>query len=237
MDPAPPPPAEAPVAEAEASRGRFRIRVAVLIAVVSIAGAVVAWRASVSSITAAALDQEAEQQLLQQQAREAVLKGQVANDLVVYVRYQEHVKAWRLLSKKADEIRDHNSSLAASFDTQAQGELALARSLRLYFQGGTPDFGDAKGNVVYDATFVLRNVIEGDPQLAVLHPDETFLEAHDVHGKTVNLVAIVALFIAAVFLLTIAQFARRGLRFLFAGAGVLVTTAGFALWAIVEVTQ
>ena len=231
--PAPPPPESSP----EHPRDRFRIRVAALIAIVSIAGAVVAWRASVSSIHAAALDQEAEQQLLQQQQREALLKGQVANDLVVFARYQEHVRAWRLLAAKADDVRKGDPDLANSFDTQAQGELALARTIRPYFQAGTPDFGDASGAVVYDPQFVLRNLVGSDPQLAVLHPEETFEEAHAAHTKVVDLIAIVALLIAAVFLLTLAQFARRRIRMVFAGAGVLVALSGVVLLTLVEILE
>jgi hypothetical protein len=234
MEPPAPPPPETPH---DAARDRFRIRVAVLIALVSISGALVAWRASVSSINAAALDQEAEQQLLQQQQREAVLKGQVANDLIVFSRYQEHVKSWRLLSKKAEQLRPHNPALADSFDTQAQGELALARSFRSYFQAGTPDFGNASGDVAYDPAFVLRNLLQSDPQLAVLHPDTTFEEAHHAHGVTVDLVAIVALLIAAVFLLTLAQFAGVGIRLFFAGIGVVVAVTGLSLWILVEVVK
>jgi hypothetical protein len=234
MDPpAPPPPHEA----RDHARDRFRIRVAALIALVSIGGALVAWRASVSSIHGAALDQEAEQQLLQQQERQAVLKGQVANDLVVFARYQEHVKAWRLLSANASRIRSKNPDLANSFDTQAQGELALARSARGFFQAGTPDFGNASGDVTYDPQFVLRNLLGSDPELAVLHPDATFAQAQDAHNKTVDLIAIVALLIAAVFLLTLAQFTGVGIRMFLAGSGALVAVAGLVLWALVEVLK
>jgi hypothetical protein len=214
----------------------FRIRVAVLIAIVSIAGAVGAWRASVSSIHAAALDQEGEQQLVQQEQRKAALVGKVANDLQLLARYQGHVKSWRILSTQADRMRPRNEDLAQSFEAQAQGELSQARALRPFFEAATPDFGDERGTVAYDPAFVLRNLEEGDPDLAVLRPDETFEEAHDAHGKTVDLVGVVALFIASVFMLTVAQFTRRGLRELFAVAGILVMVAGFVLFAVVEAT-
>ena len=207
---------------------------AILIAIVSIAGAVGAWRASVSSIHAAALDQEAVQQLVQVEQRKAALVGQVANDLQLLARYQEHVKSWRLLTAQADRLRDKNEELAQSFEAMAQGELAEARALRPFFEAATPDFGDEKGTVVYDPSFVLRNLEQGDQDLAVLKPEETFEEAHHGHGKVVDLVGVVALFIAAVFLLTVAQFARRGLRGIFAGAGVGVMVVGFAVFAYVE---
>jgi hypothetical protein len=214
----------------------FRIRVAVLIAVVSIAGALVAWRASLASIHAAALDQDAEQQLVQQEQRRAALEGQVANDLQLYGRYQEHIKAWRLLSAQADRIRSHNPDLAITLGAQAQNELGLARTLRPFFQAGLPDFGDDNGTVVYDPQFVLRNLFTGDRELAVLDPDEVFEEADDAHGKTVDLVAIVALLIAAIFLLTLAQFVRSNNRRLLAGAGAVVALAGIVLFVLVELS-
>ena len=230
----PPPPPEAPGPAAAEPADRFRTVVAVLIAVTSILGAVVAWRASVSSSDAGDLDEQATQELVLQEQELASIEGLVANDQRLFARYQEHILAWRILLRQADETRQSDVGLADALKAQAAGELALARSLRRFFQGGTPDFGDEEGKVVYDREFVMNNLRANNPELAELDPDATFALAEEEHDRTVRLVGVFTLVIVALFFLTIAQFAREAIRGLFAVAGVVVALAGLVLFALVE---
>lgn len=233
---APPVPPSADVAAADTGddRDRFRTIIAALIAITSILGAVVAWRASVSSTAAGDLDEQATQELVLQEQELASLEGLVANDLRLFGQYQEHILSWRILLKQADTARKDNVALADQLKAEGLGELSLARSLRAFFQGATPTFGDADGKVVYDRDFVLANLKENDQELKVLRPDVTFENAESEHDRTVKLVAVFTLVIVALFFLTIAQFARENVRTIFAIAGVAIAIGGLAGFVIVE---
>ncbi len=230
--PPPVPPSEDLTGEDDA--GRFKTVVAVLIAVTSILGAVVAWRASVSSNAAGDLDEQGTQELVLEEQERASIEGLVANDQRLFARYQEHILAWRLLQKQAEAQRGKDQELADALAAEAQGELALARSLRGFFQGGTPDFGDDEGVVAYDRDFVLANLEANNQYLPVLDPQATFRRADEEHDRTVRLVGVFTLVVVALFFLTIAQFAGAAIRGLFAVAGVAVGVAGLIAFALVE---
>jgi hypothetical protein len=235
--PAPPPPAPPAAAQpprADAGgRDRFRTRVAILIAVTSMIGAVVAFRASITSSNASSLDQLATQELVQQEQIEARLQGQVAQDLRLLGRYQQHVKAARLLERDANKVRGRFPELAERLATQAEGESYLARTMLPLFEV-PPTAPDGKGNVSYDCDVVLAQLQAGDPDLAVLDPEQTAADAEAEEQKTLYLVGIAALLVAALFFFTIAQLAKRSTRGIFGVAGALVLVTGVALFAVVE---
>ena len=213
----------------------FRTRIAVVIALVSIAGAFVAARASILSVRASDLDQISLQQLVQQQQLLADIEGQVAQDLRLFARYQERVLAWRLLERDARSVRREHPSLADRLEADARTELAIARSMRPFFNF-QPDLGDDQGRVKYDPVFARRYLVDTNVELRELRPDDTFRLAQDLHVQIVRLVGVAALLIAALFFLTLAQLVRRNVRHTFAGAGGVVLVVGLALFALVEVT-
>lgn len=215
-------------------RDRFRIVVPILIAVVSVLGAVVAMRASQLSIRASDLNETGLLQFVQREQELAAAEAAVDEDLRLLAQYQGHIRAWRLLEEDAGRIREDNPELAEALELQAQGELALARSLRPFFQAQLPDFGDREGVVEYDREEALRFLVEGNQRLQDLRPAETLERAREEHGRTVNLVLTVALFIAALVFLTVAQFASRSIRGAFAVGGVVVALAGVVVFVVLE---
>ncbi|HZD17480.1 MAG TPA: hypothetical protein VE669_05010, partial [Actinomycetota bacterium] len=144
-------------------RWSFRTVIAICIAVVSVLGAVAAWRAAVVSIRASDLNEDGLLALVQKEQVRTQLESTVDEDLRLFAEYQEHIKSWRLLQRDARKMRGSHPDLAESMRAEAQGELAVARALIPFFRGGTPDLGNGKGTVVYDRDFVLRNLQEVDP--------------------------------------------------------------------------
>jgi hypothetical protein len=182
-----------------------RVVVPILIAIVSMLAAVTFWRAAVASMEASSLEEEATRHLVQQDQREAELRGWVDYDWRLFLRYQEHIKNWRLLDRQAADVPDR-PALAARLSVHAQAELSTARALRLYFFGATPGFGNADGNVEYDRSYVAQSLIRNDSELREFRSESTFERASDAHDKTVHVIGIAAIFITALFFLTVARF-------------------------------
>ncbi|MDQ7828016.1 MAG: hypothetical protein QN122_05400 [Armatimonadota bacterium] len=210
----------------------FRTRIALAIAAVSVLGAVAAWHAAVTASAATDLDQQAVQERLRYELRLLEQEGIVNQDLRFAVRYQEHLKAWRLLRRAAAEARA-TPPLARALDTQAHAELALARALRPYFRGAQVSFGDGDGTFSYDRAYVLRQNLAHDSVLAELRPDALRVQAERAHLRAWWLVGVVTLFVAALVLLTLAELGGARVRGLFARTGTGLAGVALVLWGVV----
>lgn len=213
---------------------RFRTAIAIFIALVSIAGALVAWRASITSNEASTLDQTELQELAQKQQKEGAYANRVDEDLRLVDRYRAHVRDAELLSADATAARAANPVLADSLDAQAQSERAQAQALRAFFFA-KPATGPASA-IAYDRAFVMNYILTHDDDYQKLRPEATRLQAEHKHSKALNLIGLVTLFVAALFFLTLAQVLRTQIR-IFAGAGAFVTLVALALWALLELTS
>lgn len=213
-------------------RWSFRTVIAICIAVVSVLGAVAAWRAAVISIRASDLNEEGMLQLVQKEQVRARLESTVDEDLRLFAEYQTHVRHWQLLKRDARKVRRSNPELSAALNAEAQGELAVARALIPFFRGGTPALGTG-ADLAYERDFVLRNLQRTDPVFRELHPETSFALAREEHARTVQLVLVLALFVAGLFFLTLAQFTRVTIRGIFAGAGIVAATLALGLLIVV----
>ena len=211
--------------------------IAHLIVFVSIASAVVSWRASVFATTASDLDQAASQQLVQKQQLLAGKDGYVNEDLRLVAAFQEHLRSWKLLSQEADRMVRTDPGLATRLQSQASAELAMARSLSQFFVVLIPRLAlDRGGLVPYDRGAALQQEIQQDPELPALDPLSTQHQAHRAHLQTVRLVGVAAILVLSLFFLTIAQVARRRVRRIFWPAGAAVMIAGLVMFLVAEVT-
>lgn len=213
----------------------FRTVIAICIAVVSVLGAVAAWRAAVVSIRASDLNEDGMLALVQKEQVRAQLEALVDEDLRLFAEYQEHIKHWKLLQRDARKVRGRNPELAEALNAEAQGELATARAMIPFFRGGNPGLGGGTGDVAYDREFVLDNLKVFDPVFRELHPEDSFALARQEHARTVQLVLVLALFVAGLFFLTLAQFAREAIRGIFAGAGIVTALVALGLLVVVGI--
>ena len=219
----------------EPGAGRFRTGVAVAIAVISILGAIVAFRGTLAEQDARRLDQQGIQEQSQREQIITNLQAQVDEDIRNAGIYQEHLKASQILSDQAGKATD--PSLASSLRADAQAELVLAHTSERFFGGAIPnDSGKSGDAVTYDRDKTLARLEANNDQLRELRPDQTIASADEKHIQSNNLVGLVTLFIAALLFLTLAQFTRRGMREIFAAAGGVVAIAGVLLWIVVERT-
>lgn len=187
---------------------------ALLIGYTSILSAVVAWRASLSSIDAGRYESLAVQE---QARREQLLRqseGVVSQDLRLVTGYREHALAALELQAQADEVRADNPELAETLDLEAHGRRALARALQPFVLGQAGVSLNDDGTAAYDAERILRLMRESDTELRELRPEVTLESANAADRHTLTLVALAALLVAGLLFLTIAQVTRRrgGLR-------------------------
>jgi hypothetical protein len=191
--------------------------ISLLITVVSILGAIAAWRASVVSGNAGGLDQQATQERVRQQQIEGEIHAQVDQDLRLFPRYLSHLSTWGVLKEKAAQEQSGNPQLADDLRGDAQEELALARTI---YQALSvkPLFGQTN----YDEKFSLDYLRQYNLDLVGLAPEETAVLAEEERERGVRMVGIAALFIASLFFLTLAQVGRRTIRQVFGLAGLLI---------------
>ena len=207
---------------------------ALLIAFASIMAAVIAWRASLASIDAKRYESLAVQQQARRQQIERELEGTVEQDLRFVDAYQEHALAARQLQAQADSLRPTDPTTADQLDLDAQGELALARSVLPFFVGASGIRLADDGSVPYDRAYVLRNLQEGNVELREIKAQRTLELAQRADSLTLSLIGVAALMVAALFFLTVAQVSRSLVRVrqaFFAAGGVLVALAilGFVI--------
>lgn len=213
------------------------VLLAVLIGFASVFSAVIAWRASLVSIDASRYQSLAVQQQARREQIERELEGTVEQDQRFVADFQEHALAARELQSQADAIRATDSTAADALDVQAQSEAALARSLTPFFLGAGGIALDDTGTVPYDKAFVLRNLQDSDPELRELTTSNVANLANQANAKSIDLVGVAAVVVAALFFLTVAQVNRRRIRIrqAFFVVGGLMVAVGAVLFVFVEV--
>jgi hypothetical protein len=225
--------------EATEKQDKFRTIVALLIAVVSILGAIVAFRASLSEQEAHQLDltslQEAEK--VEQILNDA---DATANDDMLHAaQYQEHVKASAKLKAEADAATTAgNTDLATTLTAASEHETVLARTVYRFMSGysgaGFTATNATDKPITFDRQAEVNFYLENNSDYTKLNPEATQAHAEKIHDRAVYMLGVVTLFIASLLFLTLAQFTRRSIRPLFAGAGAAFSAAGVALWVVVE---
>ena len=210
---------------------------ALLIGFASIMSAVIAWRASLASIEASRYESLAVQQQARRQQIERELEGMVEQDLRFVDAFQEHALAARQLQAQADSLRPTDPTSADQLDLEAQGELALARSVIPFFVGAGGIHLAVDGSVPYDPPYVLRNLQEGNAELREIKSQRTLELAQRADSLTLSLIAVAALMVASLFFLTVAQVTRSlaRIRQAFFVAGAVLVTVGTLGFLLVEV--
>jgi hypothetical protein len=231
--PPPPPPADTQqrTGGSEPS-GRYRLVVAILIVIASLAGAGVAWSASVESTTASDLDQLAQQQFLEVQQILTSGRADVAEELRKVGTFQQQISSQRFFAEKAQELANKYPALAAQLASEAQGQASLARNSAALFFAAFPQISQ-DGTVTYDQEQALNNLLGRYVIYQQLHPAEIQQEAAAAHLKASRIVAVGIILVAALLFLTLAQVARSRSRHAFLVVGTVVLIAGLVFWAVV----
>jgi hypothetical protein len=212
-------------------RSPFRFSVALGIVIVSILTATMAWRASVWSERSSNTDELTRQDTVQEQQLRATLSQNVAQDIRVFGRYEEHSLRARELERDARRVR--GSALARELEREAAEQRTLAKALRAYFVAGQPIDALEGDGVEYNPEFTLRTLVANETELETLRPRELREEAREAHLKAVRLTGLAVLFVAALLFLTLAEVTRTAVSRLLAGAGAGVALIALGLFFLV----
>ena len=209
---------------------------AILIGYASVFSAVVAWRASLASIDASRYESLSVQQQARVQQIERDLGGLIAQDLRFVNVFQEHALAARELKAQAEDLRASDPNEADILDLQAQSRLDLARVIRPFFLGASGAQLGEDGTVTYDVAYVLANLEAGNVELRELRTQRTAELSARADARSVSLIGVAALVVAALFFLTIAQVSRsRGrIRQVFFAGGSVLVLVGTCSFVLVE---
>jgi hypothetical protein len=196
--------------------------------------AVLAWRASLASIDSSRYESLAVQQLARQNQIERELEGLVAQDLRFVNIYQEHALAARELRAQAESLRTSDPAAADILDLEAHARQDLARGIIPLFRGGGGVTLAADGTVVYDVAYVMANLRDNHVEYGELLTQRTPQLAQRADSRSLGLIGVAAIVVAALFFLTVAQVTRatgRVRQVFFVGGGLLVVfgVAGFAI--------
>ncbi len=209
---------------------------AILIGLASLLSAALAWRASLASIDSSLYQSLSVQQQARVEQIERQLEGIVGQDERFVGAYQEDAVVAHQLAVQADQLRSSDPATADQLDLEAQARLALARSVEPFFQGANVSVAD-DGTVAYDHAYVLRNLESINVELRELRTENSGELADRADNRSLNLIGVAALIVAALFLLTIAEVShgRVRLRQAFLVAGAVMVVTGTVAFALVEV--
>ena len=196
-----------------AGSDRFHNAVAVLIAVVSISGALLAWRAARVSGAAEGRAQGANQALVRNNEVSALADDSIALGGVQTLLLQEHVAQARTLAARAAALRsgpdaEATADEAATLEAQADEERAVSRLLGASFLSiFRPGYAADGTPAAYDGDLVraTHRALNEDYRTLDAVQARSAAGARDLHRTARRLVAIGMLLTLTLFLLTLAN--------------------------------
>jgi hypothetical protein len=207
----------------------FKLLIPVLIGLVSVTGAVVAWRSSQSGEYATDKDRQAVAETVTEAQTDASNQIIVEDARARFATHLQNVVAATLMEADAADTSD--ASRAAALDDEAAerraiaeralaggpSPLALAQYVTDADGDGTPEFDEER--FTDDLDFLSASNTQVDPS-------QTVREANRLRNESQWLDGVLVPMVGAIVLLTLAQIStRRGLRLGLAGAGAVVWVA------------
>lgn len=198
-------------------RWHARPSIALGIVVVAVLGSVMSYRAAVAEQESARSEHLAAQQEIQRESALSTDNQLVDQDLRVFGRLQEHLLLARELRRQAATVSGEE---AHALDVQAQQEVALARAEQTFLQGAGLDATSQLPK--YAARLARQQAISSDQDLERLVPRELAEDAKRIHVRSVKMIGLAAMFIVALFFLTLAEANLGGMRRGFVVVGGIV---------------
>jgi hypothetical protein len=200
-------------------RYHARPSIALGIVIVAVLGSIMSYRAAIAEQESARSEHLAAQQEIQREQALSTDNALVDQDLRAFGRLQEHLLLARELRRQAANTGGEE---AHTLQVQAQQEVALARTEQTFLQGAGLD---ATGDLPrYASRLARQQAIATDQDLERLVPHALAQEAKDVHLRSVRMIGLAAMFIVALFFLTLAEANVGGMRRGFVVVGGIVGT-------------
>jgi hypothetical protein len=214
----------------------FETVVAIWIAIVTVAGAFVAWRASTVGSGAADTDRQG---ILSAVSRERVQtdhRTRLYNDLRVFTDYIQNREMASLLRQDAGKWTDMGQAeQAETLSREAGAYEDLADSAYGFLDYPQYVREDDGGGKTYDAEGYLQASLAIEARTQDLNPDDDFQEADRLYLQEQRLVGIVIVLAVALLFFTLAQITQSFLRYIFVTIGLFAFLAALAIGALIEV--
>jgi uncharacterized Tic20 family protein len=214
----------------------FETVIAIWIAIVTVAGAFVAWRASIIGGSAADADRQG---ILSAVSRERVQtdhRTRLYNDLRIFTDYIQNREMASLLKQDMERLAEMGQTeQVESLLREADAHEALADSAYGFLDYAQYVKEDNTGRKTYDAEGYLQASLAIEARNRDLNPDDDFQEADRLHLQEQRLVGIVIVLAVALLFLTLAQITQSFLRYIFVIIGLFAFLAALVIGAVIEV--
>jgi hypothetical protein len=207
---------------------RFDVAVTILIALVTVFGAVIAWRASLSSSAAGNAEQQGLLDTLALEEGLASHQTRLYTDLQYFVRYAEYSAVASRLRSDEEAARSRGEiGLADDLAQEAELYEDLARNQEDFF-----DPAYVRSDGTFDQPAYLANLRLRDERVNRLDPDAVFAAANAYQEQAKRLIALISALTVALFFYTLSQITEHRAKYALAVAGTvtfLATAVGFAV--------
>jgi hypothetical protein len=199
---------------------RFKTFIAVLIAVITVVGAILAWRISVANGAAGSADSEGLAAVLQSVNTDVNISMLLSMNLGLFADYRQHIKKAELLEQDAASTTD--AARQAAEREEALRERNVAATARGFVDADYLRVDPATGGETFDGDRYWTVLKAEAAAQQNLDYNTSFAQANRKRDQARGLVGVTIAFSAALFLCTASLATRRRIRFFFAGAAVLI---------------
>ena len=215
-------------ADAGADSDRFKIAVALLIALVTVIGAIVAWRAALAADAAGNADAD---------GLAATLNAEETRVLNCVTTY-EHYRAYTMYLRYNELGNAISNDLSAAGDAEAP---ALDRQMRESWDLATElqgSFFDSRYLDPQDGSYDTQRELEGlfadAARQSDVNPEPHLARADRMRAKSTTLIGLLTVLAASLLSFTLAESTTSRLRFVLAGGGGLLLIASVVALFVIE---
>jgi hypothetical protein len=211
------------------SNNRFKTIIAILIALVTVTGAIVAWRAAVAGGDAGDADLAGIAATLNTEETRTLNKANLYANYQAYANYVRYNELGNLI---ATDLENASSDEAAQLEQQKAEAWDVATTNQGFFPNR---YLDEQGN--YDIQRELGEAWAEAQQIKDLNPEPHFAEADHLRSKANWLVGAIIILSIALLFYTLAEGMSSMLKYVLALGGTVSLLAGITITLIVELVM
>jgi hypothetical protein len=206
------------------SSSRFEVFIAIGIAMATVAGAILAARATLLNDDANTSDQTGLASAIDLALARSTNESQRAQNLIAFLDFSQHRRAAELMVDQMDKI-DPASLRWTQLDDQSSAEWNKAISSRYFFDASYYD----KFNGTWDQQAFMDGQLVEAASLHDLNPDPHFNSADGGRAKAAKFIGVIAVLSFTLFCFAIANVIRSRAKYLVAALGSLFLLGSIAV--------
>jgi hypothetical protein len=188
----------------------LKIVIAILIGVVSVAGAVLTWRAALLEERATDRDRQAVAETVLQQQNLVNVDTQLRNEQEAFAEYREHLINADQLDAEAAALEARDPSAAQIMRDEAVSLRELADRLASFtFNLAYVTTDEESGELVFALDERRRDLVQLNEAAVRANPEQVSAEAVSLRNRSQRLVGWIIVLIATIVVLTVAQISRN----------------------------